>query len=199
MIFTKVNRLTWFYRFLILILLSLMITACATSKAVKESESGHIAAAKRFLRSFNAEELAMVSFKRTMESETKKHPESVVEVVQRAMSDVKGEDFIDIITQVYVRHLTERQLNELAQFAESPTGQHFFQIAIKNVLEGNRNNAQSEFLSKFNADELTEIMKFASGDAFQAMNKAQPEINREMSEAARKFSQEKMQEYLEKQ
>lgn len=195
----KVNRFACIYRILILILLSLSIAACATTEAARGPDPDHINAAKRFLHAFNAEELVMIAFERTMESESKKHPESAVEDIRRAMSYVTGEDFLDLITQVYVRHLSIEHLTDLARFAESSTGQRFFQVIISNVIDGNVDNVQDEILSEFKAGELTEIMEFASGNAFQAMNEAQPEINRELSEAARKFSQDKMREYLEQQ
>ncbi len=196
--FVKANLPACFCLFMILILISSILNSCATTGVTGGPDQEHLDAAKRFLRAFNAEELVMTAFKRTMEAESRKQPESAIEVVRRAMADVKGEDFLNIITEVYVRHLTKEQLMELARFAESPTGQRFFQIVIANVMEGNRSDAQNDILSKFSADELTEILKFASSEPFQAMNKAQPEINREMSEAAREFSRHKMREYLEK-
>ena len=196
--FVKLNRPDSFYCFMVLILLSSLLTSCTTTQVKRGPDQEHIDAAKRFLRAINVEKMAMIALKRAMESGSKEYPESLVEVFRRAISDDKAEDYMDVIARIYVHHLDKKQLIELARFAESPTGQRFFQVVIDKAVEEDQNNAQNKILSRFSEDELTEILKFASSDAFKAMNKAQPEIQREMSEAAPKFFQDKMREYLEK-
>ena len=131
-------------KFLAIIIVSSMVMACATTPKVKESDSDHIAAAKRFLLAFEADKLAMIGFKRAMETESKKHPEGVVEFTQRVMSDIKVEDVIDIIARIYARHLTQKHLTELARFAESPTGKRFIRMTIESVLEGDPAKAQNK-------------------------------------------------------
>jgi hypothetical protein len=188
-------------KFLAIIIVSLMVMACATTPKVKEPDSDHIAAAKRFLKAFEADKLAMIGFKRAMETESKKYPEGVVEFTQRVMSDIKAEDVIDIIARIYARHLTQKHLTELARFSESPTGKRLIRMTTESVMEGiPPAKAQNEIMTQFNADELTEIMKFmTTNPASIAMNKAQPMINRDLSEAGRQFVQNKIREYLEKQ
>ena len=188
-----------FFKFLAIIIVFSMVMACATTPKVKESDSDHIAAAKRFLNAFEMDKLAMIGIKRAMETESKKNPESVVEFTQRVMSDIKAEDFIDMIAQIYARHLSQRHLTKLARFGESPTGKHFIRMTIAGFLEDDETKTANEVMSQFNADELTEIAKFATSPAFKAVQMAQPKINQELSEVGRQLGQEKLREYLEKQ
>ena len=186
-----------FFIFILLILASLMITSCATTSTVKEPDPNRIVAAKRFLHAFDAKKLVTIGLERALEKEVSKYPEGAKELTRRVMSNIKAEDFIDMMAEIYARNLTRGSLTELAKFVESPTGNRFFNLIIDSALEGKQANVQNEVMSKFNADELTEIMRFSMSPAFKKMNRVQYKINRELMEAGRQLGQEKIQEYLE--
>lgn len=179
-------------------LVSILVASCATAPKVKSEADDNTAAARRFFSSIGIGDFALASFKRQMEAQSVGKPAGYVEMMQRVMGDITARDFEDMAAEVYSRHLNEKVLNELADFTESPTGSKFFKAVFKSVLEGKPENMQSELMSQLNADELTEIAKFAMGDAFKAMQAAMPAINREMAEQGRKLSEEKLKTYLDK-
>jgi hypothetical protein len=178
---------------LILVLLSFMVVACATKPAAPDAE--RVATAKRFLHSWGAGEMAMTVLRRTMEKKARKQP-GMAELVQRAFSDVKGEEFEDMAARVYARHLSQEDLAALAEFTESPSGNHFFRVAVAGRLDG---KSKSQMMRQLSADELTAAMRFARSDAFTAMKEELPAINREIAEEARKWGRARMQAYLDRQ
>jgi len=141
----------------------------------------------------------MTALKNKLQQESKNQP-GMAEVMRRALGDFKAEEFEDLAAKVYARHLTQDHLAELAQFAESRTGQRFFQTAIAGAMKGlEEKAAAAEFMRQFNADEITDIMKFGQSKVFAALQLALPTINREMGEEGRRLGETKLREYLKRQ
>lgn len=186
-----------YHRSLILALLSFVIVACATTPAAWAPAPEHLAIAKRFLRSFGAGEIAMAGFQRKLEEETRNQP-GMAELSRRAFGDIKAEDFEDLAARVYARHLTQQHLAELANFTEGRTGNRFFRVAIASEL-GDKPSKVEDMMRQFNADELTEIMKFVQSDSFAALQQALPTINRELGEEGRRLGEAAMREYIKRQ
>lgn len=183
-----------FRQFLVLIALSLAVSACVTAPA--KPDPSHLAVAKRFLHSIGAGELAMTSFRRTVEQEAIDQP-GMAELTRRIFADITAEDFEAIATDVYARHLSREHLVELAQFAESQAGQRFFKLSFDSVLSGIPLDTK-EAMRQFDANELTEIIRFGQSDAAVELKKQLPAINQEMAEAGKQLGRAKMTEYLTK-
>lgn len=170
--------------------------ACASTPVPQGPDQQHLAAAKRFLHSWDAGELGMRAFQQNLEQTYQEQP-GLAELVQRAFADVTEDDFEDLAARVYMRHLNQEELEELAQFTESPTGNRFFRLSIAGAMEGKRVN-RDDITRQFNADELTEIVRFSQSDGFAALKQAMPAINRELGEEGRQLGETKMREYLER-
>jgi len=187
-----------YHWFLLSLLLSFLVAGCATTPEAKGPDAGHQAAAKRFLHSWGAGELTYEAFQRIHVERVKEQPPAMAEVVQRIFADITPEVFEDLAAEVYARHLGRTHLTDLAQFTESPTGNRFFRRVVGSVMSGKTVNG-STLMQEFDADELTEIMKFAQSEAFLALRQALPTINRELAEAGRRFGEERLREYLDRQ
>lgn len=185
-----------FSRVLAPLFFSFIIAACASAPVSQDPNPQHLAAAKRFLHSWDAGDLAMGVFQRELEQAYRDQP-GLAELMQRAFADSTPEDFENLAARVYVRHLDQRELSELAQFTESPTGNRFFRMSVGAAVEGKPVNGE-DAMRQFNADELLEIAQFSKSDAFIALRQALPTINRELGEEGRKFGETKMREYLER-
>ncbi|MES9992194.1 MAG: hypothetical protein ABW098_09585 [Candidatus Thiodiazotropha sp.] len=153
-----------------------------------------MATAKRFLHNVGAGELAMVGFQSEFEKLSNKQP-GMSELVRRAFADFKAEDFEDLAAQIYARHLSHAHLLEIAQFSEKPAIDRFFEVIFSNM-QSKTPLSKDQIIRQFNADELSEIVKFSQSESFIAMNKSLPKINRELSEAARKLGETKIREYI---
>ncbi len=181
----------YFSRFFIVFFLSTLMLSCATPP--QQPDPIRLADAKRFLHSWGAGELAMAGFNRALDGK----PAGYVELAHRAFADVTPADFEDIAAKVYARHLSQKSLAGLANFAESPTGNHFFKVTIANAVKGKaKKRSNREILKQFNADELTKIMKFVQSDAYAEMKTELPTINRELGKAGKKLGETKMREYI---
>jgi len=184
------------YRVLVSLLLSLFIAACAATPAPKSPEQQNLAVAKRFLHSWGAGEAGMAAFQKQLEQTYLDQP-GLAEMMQRAFADVSEEDFENLAARVYVRHLNQEELTELAQFTESPTGNRFFRMSVASAMAGTPVTGE-DMARQFNADELTEIVRFSKSDGFVALKKNMPTINRELGEEGRQMGETKMREYLER-
>lgn len=182
-------------QFSLSVLLCFAVVACGTTPATRAPEPQHVATAKRFLHSWGAGHVAMTAFKRQLEVRAKEQP-GMAELVRRAFSNVTAEQFEDMAARVYARHLSHEHLHQLAQFSESRSGNRLFRVAIAGAMEGKKTD---DMMSQFSADELTELMKFSQGDAFTAMSRALPAINRELAEEARVWGEATMRDYLKRQ
>ena len=178
------------------LLISFFVAACASTPVSQDPDPQHLAVAKRFLHSWDAGDIAMKVFQRNLEQTYKDQP-GVAELVQRAFADVTEEDFENLAARVYVRHLDQEELSELAQFTESPTGNRFFRMSVAGAIEGNAVSGE-DIASQFNADELVEIVRFSKSDGFAALQQALPTINRELGEEGRLMGETRMREYLER-
>ncbi len=185
-----------FIRTFALLILSFIIAACASSPVSQGPAPQHLAAAKRFLHSWDAGDIAMKVFQRELEQAYMDQP-GLAELMQRAFADATPEDFENLAARVYVRHLNQNELAELAQFTESPTGNRFFRMSVGAAIEGKPLKSE-DAMRQFNADELMEIAKFSQSNAFLALREALPNINRELGEEGRKFGETRMREYLER-
>ncbi|UCH46456.1 MAG: DUF2059 domain-containing protein [Betaproteobacteria bacterium] len=135
-------------------------------------------------------------FQRNLEQTYKDQP-GVAELVQRAFADFTEEDFENLAARVYVRHLNQEELAELAQFTESPTGNRFFRMSVAGAVTGKAVNGD-DIARQFNADELVEIVRFSKSDGFVALQQALPTINRELGEEGQTLGETRMREYLER-
>ena len=184
------------YRVVTPLFLFFIIAACTSTPVSQGPDPEHLAVAKRFLHSWDAGEISMAAFQQSLQQTYKDQP-GVAELVQRAFADVTEEDFEDLAARVYVRHLNQEQLEELAQFTESPTGNRFFRMSVASSISGKAVN-RDDITRQFNADELTEIVRFSQSDGFAAMKKALPTINRELGEEGQQLGETRMREYLER-
>ena len=184
------------YRVLASLLFTFILAACASTPASKAPEQDNLAVAKRFLHSWGAGEAGMAAFQKNLEQTYQEQP-GLAELMQRAFADVTEQDFEDLAARVYVRHLNQEQLTELAQFTESPTGNRFFRMAVAGAMEG-KPLTGDDMARQFNADELTEIVRFSQSDGFVALKQKMPTINRELGEEGRQMGETKMREYLER-
>lgn len=137
----------------------------------------------------------MNGLQRMLAEDAKKQP-GTAELTRRALANFKKDDAENLIAKVYARHLSQAHLAELAKFSESRAGNRLFKIAFANVLEGKKDQDMAQL---FNADELTEIVKFSQTEAFSAATKALPVINRELAEEGRKLGEAAMREYIKQQ
>lgn len=154
------------------------------------------AAAKRFLHSWRAGDVAMAAVVKELEAQAEEDP-AVAEVVRRAFADVDADDFENIIAHVYARHISAEHLRALADFTESPAGGRFFRLAIGSALAGERLDPE-EAMRRFNADEIEAIIGFVKSDAFKAMSAALPTINRELEVEGERFGERVVQDYLDR-
>ena len=184
------------YRVLVSLFVTLFIAACASTPAPKSPEQQNLAVAKRFLHSWGAGEAGMTAFQKQLEQTYVDQP-GLAELMQRAFADVTDEDFENLAARVYVRHLNQAELTELAQFTESPTGNRFFRMSVASAMTGTPVSGD-DIAREFNADELTEIVRFSKSDGFVALKKNMPTINRELGEEGRMMGETKMREYLER-
>lgn len=183
------------FRYLTLVLLCFMVAACATAPAPRPLDPKHVATAKRFLHSWGAGDLVMDGFRRALEEKSKEQP-GMAELARRAFASFKVENAEDLVSRIYARHLSQDYLGELARFTESRTGNRFFRIVISGTLEGKKSD---DILRQFNADELTEALKFSQNESFTALTQALPAINRELAEEGRRLGETTMREYIKRQ
>jgi len=183
------------FNFSVIFLLVLFVASgCATAPTVQVLDPTHVATAKRFLQNIGAGELAMTSFKRELEKKSEEQP-GMTGLLQRAFVDIDKNYFEDLIAETYSRHVTHKDLIEIAQFSESPTIKRFFNVVFEGVLSGEPVSGEN-IMSQFNADELTEIMKLSMSESFIRMKESLPEINREMSQLSRKLGGDIVREYI---
>lgn len=188
------ERLLIFYKFLVLFLFTWVITACATASKLSSPSPEHTEAAKQFLHNLGLGEHALATLRQTIGDTAKKQP-GLAEVMRRAFEELGSDDFEDLGAQVYARHLRHEHLTELVRFSESSTGIRFFKTVIASVLGGER-ATKEDLMRQFNADELTEIMRFAQSDASAALNRQLPSINQELAVESRRLGEAKIREYL---
>jgi hypothetical protein len=189
-----------------LLLLCLLAGCSGTPVASKPSQAIAVApkaavpktaeflAAQRFMKSWGAGELIQTAMHREMEKTAAQQP-GMAELMQRALADSSADDFTDLAAGVYARHVNQADLESLASFSETPAGNRFFKSVVTAVLAGEKID-QNAIMRQFNADELTEILKFSQSPAFASMQAKLPTINKEMGEEGRKYGEQKLKEYL---
>ena len=171
-------------------------TAFITSMlAAPDSEA--MVAAKRFLNSFGAGQLAMQSLKDAMKQEAAANP-SIAELAMRALSSIDADDFENLAARVYSRHISSEHMLALVQFTDTDTGGRFMRASIDHALSGQKGDT-SQLMNQFSADELLQIMKFAQSDAFTAMQAVLPTINAELAQESEKLGQAVMRDYIRQQ
>jgi hypothetical protein len=170
------------------------VPAAVTTPVKPTSDSASVAAARRFLTSWGAGELIQIGFERAMEEQRNNQP-GMAELAGRVFRELKTPELEDIAARVYARHMSLEQLTELAKFTETPLGERFFRVATAAALDS-KNSDHPAIMRKFNADELTLILKFSQSDVFRALQAQLPAINSELKEEGSKFGAEKLREYL---
>lgn len=183
-----------YYQFVLMLLLSFWMVACASVPASQNRTSEKTEAARQFLRSWDAGHVSYVAFKQSIEEDSEGQP-GMVELTQRAFADVTAKDFEILLARVYARHLSLEHLNAVAQFTNKPTGNRFFREVMELTLAGQPVSGE-RLMRDFNADELTEILKFSQSEAFLAYQAALPQINRDLFEEGRQFGEERIHEYI---
>lgn len=171
-------------------------TAYITS-ITKAPETEHLITAKRFLHGFNAGEIALNALRKEQDRQAVAQP-GVTELTRRAFADLDAEKFENLAARVYARHLTQKQLLDLANFIESDAGGRFFNQSIKMGLEGKSTNA-TDMMKQFNANELIQIMKFAQSETFMSMTQKLPTINAELKVEAGLLGEAIMRKYIQSQ
>ncbi len=156
-----------------------------------------MATAKRFLHNVGMGEIAMRGVFRSFEQMREKQP-GMTDLMSRAFADLKGEDFEVLAAEVYAQHLSYDHIRELEQFSENSAIKRFFSI-IFSVVESGQPLNNDELMSRFNADELTQILKFAQSDSFIELRKSLPEINDDLGEAGRRLGEKILREYIDRQ
>ena len=178
------------------LLFTFIVAGCASTAVSQDPGAEHFAVAKRFLHSWGAGEIGMAAFQQNLEQASREQP-GLAELMQQAFADITEQDFENLAARVYVRHLSQEELEELAQFTESPTGNRFFRMSVAGAMTG-KAVSREEITRQFNADELTEIVQFSQSDGFLALKQAMPTINRELGEEGRQLGETTMREYLER-
>ncbi len=121
----------------------------------------------------------------------------IAQIARQALADVTAEDFENLVADVYVRHLSQQHLSDLADFTETSTGNRFFRTAFGYVREG-KEIPRDEFMRQFSAEELVFILRAAESEAFVALGDALPRINEELAIAGQRFGERKLREFLNK-
>jgi len=194
-------------RSLLAILLLCLIAGCSgTPVAPKSSQAntaapkapipktGAFMAAQRFMNSWGAGEMIQSMMQREIEKRAAEQP-GMSELMKRVLADSSADEFADLAAGVYARHIDQADLEVLATFTETPAGNRFFKTIVGAVLAGEELD-QNAIMRQFNADEITELMKFFQNPAFATMQAKLPTINKEMSEEGRKYGERKLKEYL---
>lgn len=174
-----------------------LLLGCSTTPVVTKEDTARTATAKRFIHNIGAGELAMISFRKELERQSNEQP-GMTELLKRAFADIDKEFFENLAAETYSRHLTHKDLTEIAAFSEKPAIQKFFQVIFDGISSGNPESTE-DWMRQFSADELTEIMKMSVSDSFVHLNDALPTINREMAQSSEKLGQEIIRDYLKKQ
>lgn len=192
------------------------LTACATSPITKENntktiettkgrDTKNVAApkeidpkkvevAKQFLRNIGGGELALFGLKKSLAQQSIDQPGLAV-VMSRAFKDVSSETFIDLGAEVYSRHVSYADLSELANFSKDPTIQKYFKTYF-DAMKATERPDEKEFMKRFNADEITKIMKFGLSESFGRLQQVQSLINKEMEADSEKLGEKIMRDYI---
>jgi len=157
-------------------------------------KTGAFLAAQRFMNSWGAGEIMQTALQREMEKTAVQQP-GMAELMKRALADSGPDEFTDLAAGVYARHINQADLESLATFTETNAGNRFFRSVVGTVLAGEKID-QNAIMRQFNADELTEIIKFSQSPAFASMQAKLPTINKEMGEEGRRYGERKLTEYL---
>ena len=169
------------------------LSACSTTPLAGNEENGRTLIAKRFLRNVGAGQLAMSSFRKTIEKEAVDNP-GIAELSNKVFADVNEEAFITLASDVYSRNLSSDDLEELANFSESPTIKRFFAVIFDRI--ATEQPVDRSVFKQFNSDEILEVMKFSVSGSFTRMSAALPKINKELSMASASYGQELFRNYM---
>ncbi len=207
-----------FYRFIALLSVIFVASGCSTNtpaptteqaqakpsiydfnpKPVDQSvDAEHLSTAKRFLRNVGTAELFMLGVQREFNKLDKEQP-GLAELTRRAFADFKPETFEVLAARIYAQNLSHEHILEIADYTETPTIKKFFRLIFAEVGQG-RALDNKKIMKQFNADELTEIVKFSLSKGFIAMKKALPQINTEIEIESRELGRNIVQEYIKKQ
>lgn len=150
--------------------------------------------AKRFLHNIGAGDLMVASFEATMEEQARKQPE-LAELLNRAFADLSQDDFESAASEVYARHMTHKDLVEIADLSEKDSIKKFFKEIFDGVLTGKPVD-QNALIQKFSAEELTDIMELSLSESFLKLKKVLPTINKELKVAGKKLGEKTLKEYI---
>jgi hypothetical protein len=182
-----------FIRVALLFCLPFFFLACASTPA---PEQEHYAVAMRFIRSLGVGDFAMLSMQNELKNQAQYGP-GMKELMEKLFSSISKQDFEELAGRVYMQHLSQDELTELLKFSESPTGSRFFKAIFNERLENGSKADNQSLMSRFKADELAQIMKFALSDSFLAMKRELPQINKELAESGRELGRQRFKAYLE--
>tara|TARA_R110001606_G_scaffold388580_2_gene554016 strand:+ start:44205 stop:44789 length:585 start_codon:yes stop_codon:yes gene_type:complete len=157
----------------------------------------HIHAAKGFLRNIGAGEAFNLGVIKTIAIRGIEEP-GIAELANRALADVDAEDFELMLAEIYARHLSYSQLVELEKLSANKGVEHYFELVYQAAFAGKPADDQT-LMRQLNADELTQVMILAQSDAFTALSMVQPDIDREIDEAAGAWGEMTMRRYIDEQ
>lgn len=187
-----------FYPFKQLMILALLVLAgCAAQPVVKVPSAEQEATAQRFLNQVGVGELAIRGYRDELQRMAREQP-GMAELVERVFADFKPRRFEQMAATVYARHLSLEHLSELEQYSRRPAIKRFFAVIFEAIASGEPVDNQA-LMRQFNADELTEIMRFSSSESVTALKQVQAQINQELSEASRQYAEAAFARYMKQQ
>ncbi len=206
---------TW--RLNVIVLMALLMSACASNETAPITEQSakpsvttqanttnmaeplphSVLAAKRFMSNAGAGNLAMFALQKEMNKLSVEQP-GLAELTRRAFADVKQEDLDLFLAKIYARHMSFEDLNKLAESSEKDSIKRFFHY-IFDSLKQEQKFSKADFTKQFNADELTEIIKFSQTDSFRTFTEVSSQIKEEIRTSSYALGQKLLQDYIDKQ
>lgn len=165
-----------FQRFWLMALVCLLSASCATTP-----DPEHLAAAKRLMRALSLGLNTSLSIEQELKRLSVKEPDKA-DLLMQAYAGLTPDVIQNIAAPIYARYLTTEELNEIADFAESPPGQLFVRSSLREKLSG-QTESDDALTRKMNVDDLTIAARFGQSDVFKTYTRQAPKIKNDLSEA----------------
>ncbi len=185
------------FSILALLLGVFFISGCTTTPIATAENNKELAAARHFLHNVGIGDLAMNFFLRTQEQIANEQP-NIASITKEAFANVNSKDFEGLISEVYAKHLSHKDLKEMASITEDPAIQKFFKIIFDKLLSGEKID-NKELIGKLSTSELTAVLKMSTNESFLQMKKALPTINKELAQKGEAWGEEVLANYLKNQ
>lgn len=182
------------YAFLFLLT---FLTACSTTSTTPVDNTPDpltLKVATSFLNNIEAGKLALLGFNQSIVEQAKSNP-GLAEVMSRVFSDIDDNFFVGIAAPIYAKHLPYETLEKIDKHSERESIQRFFKIIFEKIGSGEKIDNKA-LASQFNADELIEIIKLGSSDAFNEMKTKLPTINNEIAVQSKLVGEKMMLDFI---